>query len=82
MNVTSEQWENLTLALVGMYLRESASNLVSAVNLINRTSLEFDPGPLIVWATCLADAAHEFDKSDQRMPKTEEYQHGPATEPI
>ena len=82
MNVDSEQWENLTLALVGMYLRESASNLVSAVNLINRTSLEFDPGPLIVWATCLADAAHEFDKSDQRIPNVRSDQHGPATKPI
>ena len=82
MNVTSEQYELMLLALVGMYLRESASNLVSAVNLINRTSLEFDPGPLIVWATCLADAAHEFDRTDQRMPKLQEDQHGPTTEPI
>lgn len=78
MNVDSEQWETLTLALVGMYLREASSNLVSAINLIGKTSLEFDPGPLIVWATCLADAAHEFDRAHQRIPNRS-VQHGPTS---
>jgi len=72
MNVDSDDWELLTLAAVGMALREASAYIVIALNLLRNTSLEFNPGPLTVWAMALADAAHEFDPSDQRIPQPQE----------
>jgi hypothetical protein len=72
MNVDSDDWELLTLAAAGMAMREAAAYIVIALNLLRNTSLDFNPEPLTVWATSLADAAHEFDPSDQRIPRRQE----------
>jgi hypothetical protein len=72
MNVDSDDWELLTLAAVGMAMREASAYIVLAINLLRNTSLEFNPEPLNVWAASLADAAHEFDPSDQRIPQPQE----------
>jgi hypothetical protein len=82
MNLDSEQYEQLVLAAAGIAYREAASFIISGNALVARIEPTFDINRMIEWAVILTDYAHELDPAHQRMPKPEEYQHGPATEPI
>jgi hypothetical protein len=60
------------IALAGAALREAARLLVVATDLIYNVEPRFNSAPLAEWAMTLADVAHEFDPSDQRIPQPQE----------
>ena len=71
MDIDLDDWEPINVMAAGMALREAAAYVAIASNILKLTSLRSHVQLLTDCATFLADAAHAYDPTDQRIRRQE-----------